>query len=86
VRSADPTTFTGIYVLYLTQPAIVIARLWHDRPFERLAPATNAALAALTAANLGLFFAYVLKWMVVHGGEYLPAAALPWLQVARLLP
>ena len=86
VRSADPTTFAGIYALYLTQPAIVIARLWHDRPFERLSPAANAAFALLTAANIAVFFSYVLKWMVLHGTNYLPTAVLPWLQAVRALP
>ena len=86
VRSADPSTFAGIYALYLTQPAIVIARLWHDRPFSRLSPHADAVLSILTAANIAVFFSYVLKWMVLHGNNYLPAAALPWLQAVRALP
>lgn len=87
MRSNDPSTFTGIYTLYLTQPALVILRLWHDRPFHRLSPAANSILSVLTVANMAVFFSYVLKWMVVHGGStYLPAAALPWLQAVRSLP
>lgn len=86
VRSADPSTFAGIYALFLTQPAIVIARLWHDRPFARLSPAADSAFTLLTAANLAAFFAYVLKWMVLHGTNYLPAQALPLLAAFKQLP
>lgn len=85
-KSADPSTFTGIYVIYLTQPAVVIARLWADKPFARLSGAANALWSFLTLANLAVFFSYVLKWFVLHQAHWLPAALLPALEAVKALP
>lgn len=87
-KSADPGTFTGIYLIYLTQPPVVIARLWNERPFARagLSPRANAVLAFLTLANMALFFSYVLKWLVLHMDYIFPAALLPILAQAKALP
>lgn len=84
-RSADPSTFTGIYIIYLLQPLVVIARLWHDRPFSRLHGGWNAVLCTATLVNMAVFFSYVAKWMVLYEPgvlgpllpHLLPAAQLP---------
>lgn len=80
-RSADPSTFFGVYLLYLTQPAVVVARFWHDSPFTRagLSPRWNSALVYATAINLTLFASYVLRWMVLYRPEYFPTVAQAWL-------
>lgn len=85
--SNDPSTFTGIYIMYLTQPLVVIARLYHDRPFStRLSSAWNSVLYFATLLNFAVFFSYVLKWFVLYMPSYVPAVLLPTLNLAKSLP
>lgn len=85
VKSADPGTFTGIYIIYLTQPAVVIARLWADKPFARISPTANAILVFLTFVNLAVFASYIIKWFVLYEPGML-GPALPFLLAAAKLP
>ena len=75
-KSGSPSIFTGIYQLYLVLPAVVVARFWHDHPFVGVAGEDNL-LPAGAPAGLGraawgagmssfiVFFAYIVKWVVV---------------------
>lgn len=85
-KSADPSTFTGIYLIYLTQPPVVIARLWGERPFARLSSGANKVLSFLTLVNMAIFFSYVLKWLVLYMDYIFPASLLPIVAKAKALP
>lgn len=86
VRSADPGTFTGIYLLYLIQPLLVIARLSMDDPFRRLSATANTVLQALTILNLAVFAAYILKWFVLYQPDWLPGDGAALLAPIKRLP
>lgn len=87
VKSAEPSTFLGVYQLYLFFPFLVIARLWRDAPFaRRLAPGTETALWVYGSVTFAVFFSYVAKWLVVHTPELLTAPVLAALAAAKSLP
>ena len=87
VKSAEPSTFLGVYQLYFFFPFLVIARLYADQPFARRLPAGRAAaLAFYGSATFAVFFSYVAKWLVVHMPEALPPALTAALQAAKSLP
>jgi hypothetical protein len=87
VRSADPSTFTGIYILYLTQPLVVIARLAHDKPFSKpLSSGWNSLLTTVTLINFSIFGGYIIKWFALYLPSAVPAIAAPLFDIAKKLP
>ena len=87
VKSADPSLFLGVYQLYFFFPALVIARLWGDAPFERrLSGAASLGLWAFGSVTFAVFFSYVAKWLAIHMVGELPAVVLRALEGAKQLP
>jgi hypothetical protein len=87
VKSAEPSTFLGVYQLYFFFPFLVIARLWRDAPFaRRLSPGVESALWAYGSITFAVFFSYVAKWLVVHTPHLLPAPVAAALAAAKALP
>ena len=61
--SKQKTIFFFIYVPYLLFPAIVVARLWRERPFSRpLPPALDAALKVAASVVFASFAAAGVAW------------------------
>lgn len=59
----QPGIFFWIYVPYLIFPAVVVARVWRDKPFSRPLPATlDTVLQAVSAATFALFFGAGIYW------------------------
>jgi hypothetical protein len=83
---AMPPDAAGIYLIYLLQPYVVIARFWSDAPFRSISPAFNGTLVLLTSLNFAVFFTYVLKWFVLYQPEVFPAAIVPALQALKSIP
>ena len=87
VKSAEPSTFLGVYQLYFFFPFLVIARLAMDRPFTRALPSGRAAaLWFYGSVTFAVFFSYVAKWLVVHMPGELPAGLVALMMAAKQLP
>ena len=87
VKSAEPSTFLGVYQLYFFFPFLVIARLALDRPFTRALPSGRATLLWFYgSATFAVFFSYVAKWLVTHMPGDLPDAFVSAMQAAKQLP
>jgi hypothetical protein len=76
----DSMMFVAIYVPYLIFPALVVMRMWSEKPFNKAQGwLMSIFLTVSCLATYALFGAYTIKWFRMYEGDMLPPAVRAWL-------
>lgn len=65
--------FLFVYVPYLIFPALLVWRLWDERPFSKpMGTFKTMAIFVIATVTYALFYAYSIKWFRIHRADQLP--------------